>query len=850
MNKMYCTHKGTFSGRGPRTGFPVDWMVELWRPMEDGTGPSVPRDLVFPHEQPLLIEWYEWTPETALQGAMATLTVVSMTDREFIDYYTTQAGTIYMKVYRRAWNDEDWRLCWRGSLDPEFYEEPYERTTGYDVKLSFSDFGALKRLDFARFPFMGVWPKSDKVSLLALLTQAFWLAGLIDRDDYWISNELYIMSAAKIYDTTGKEWPLNNQFADLYCECSNFEDEEGKPKNWHQVIESVLLPLGLHVTQRGGKIQIYDTDFLAGNADESDFVHWTDVSQTLGTGKTYNRIKLTFSPYCRAESCIPEVEPDMNAGHVVSRVWPNARVESWATGLSAWEVYKSFRMIRTSKGSGPVYVYGEDPYFKIEPIYGSAQDCTGLIFPAQPKYVGTFSDEQSVYNAPTLFRLPPVLIPGKSAESSWLLFSMSMLFDPRYNPFENADPGVDGLTNNKKQWDALQKMRWVSVPMRIVLKSPDGRVMAYFSNSYTFEYNHKPVEWMSYAGSWRSVQQGDTIGVCWAQWYGDKKDDCAVNGWSQNRPTLGIMTAVDDLPAYFTHTPDGMIVPYPETGGYIEISVLDGVLVHHADYVFGPGLSLSAYNTWLTDANGNPYPASEMVKSKDVDEVVSKCKWRAFKDFRLSIVDSSTAWKAESADDEVIETAVDVNAADELKIDTICGTSVDPCSAMRGLYKTADGTAVYAMKRGSIKNRVERMLVGTLYSQYARRRFTLRGEAAENSMGLPVWRDHNTTGLFIISSSELDAKAGTESLTLTQFFADSFEAEPLVENVVNRFDDERPDEIQDVYDQELSDPWTEDRETPEDPDPGYGPDDPWDDPGDYYEDDDRYDDRDYEAHYV
>lgn len=90
----------------------------------------------------LLIEWPVIDKEEVIVGSSATLNIISPGDRTYEDLYTIISGNIRMDVYC-----ED-SLYWSGTLDPEFYSEPYERLDNYVVTLTFSDFGILDRVSY------------------------------------------------------------------------------------------------------------------------------------------------------------------------------------------------------------------------------------------------------------------------------------------------------------------------------------------------------------------------------------------------------------------------------------------------------------------------------------------------------------------------------------------------------------------------------------------------------------------------------------------------------------------------------------------------------------------------------
>ena len=119
----------------------VLWRVEIWQDAD--TPYPVVGELRFPSDTPLSFEWFETDKLEPVQGSGATLQIVSKVDRQYKDMYTVEAGSIRMDAYR---NDV---LYWSGTLDTETYEEPFSYDNEYEVKLTFSDFSLLDRMNFS-----------------------------------------------------------------------------------------------------------------------------------------------------------------------------------------------------------------------------------------------------------------------------------------------------------------------------------------------------------------------------------------------------------------------------------------------------------------------------------------------------------------------------------------------------------------------------------------------------------------------------------------------------------------------------------------------------------------------------
>ena len=115
------------------------WEVQI---LQEASAAFAIGELRFPYEEPLTIEYAETSKEDVICGATATLSIISPGDRTYEDLYTVTAGDIVMNVYCNN------ALYWSGTLDPEFYEEPYADFDHYVVSLTFSDFGILDRFKY------------------------------------------------------------------------------------------------------------------------------------------------------------------------------------------------------------------------------------------------------------------------------------------------------------------------------------------------------------------------------------------------------------------------------------------------------------------------------------------------------------------------------------------------------------------------------------------------------------------------------------------------------------------------------------------------------------------------------
>ena len=301
IKRTYVHWRGSFVAIGGTV-----WEVEILRPEKV----LAPAELDFPADEPLVVEWDDITPESTVTGSTATLKVISATDREFTDLYARQPGEVRLAVWRR--NPDDTRtLYWQGSLDPEFYEEPYETLQGYDVTLTFSDFGYMDRIDF---------------DLRGLLDYGTLLKHCLEQSGFDADfAPMKIGEGISTRRNAADEEPL--KLADLAVDARNFYDEEGKPQTLRQVAEGVLQPLALHMVQTGGAVWVYDDNWLAAQHGVLGdgipaFVRWDGDEQTLSAAETYNNVKVSFSGYADGDLGLPQPEYKGKTGKGAYNPWP------------------------------------------------------------------------------------------------------------------------------------------------------------------------------------------------------------------------------------------------------------------------------------------------------------------------------------------------------------------------------------------------------------------------------------------------------------------------------------------------------------------------------------------------
>lgn len=325
--------------------------------------------LEFPADAPLVIEWQREDKETVILGSNATLKIISPGDRTYEDLYTIEVGRIRMDVYKNN------KLYWSGALDPEFYEEPYEMANGYEVSLTFSDFGILDRI---KYDLSGIQTIRDIITY-ALQRAVILYSGL--NTDYITTT---FTDGASI---TGGGISVRSE---------NFVDEDGEASTLYEVLEGILQPLAVRIVQRAGTIYLYDLNGLYTKGTPKA-IQWDGDSQTMGTDKVANNVIVSFSPYSSAELLSDEMEYggkyDIEHTNLMSDA-PTVDYDEWGEYYSYYPDYSEehrqgsnwdynlidFTIFINNHGSGLKSKGTWCRYFHILPITGGATECTGVAY--------------------------------------------------------------------------------------------------------------------------------------------------------------------------------------------------------------------------------------------------------------------------------------------------------------------------------------------------------------------------------------------------------------------------------------------------------------------------------------
>jgi hypothetical protein len=332
-----------------------------------------------------------------------------------------------------------------------------------------------------------------------------------------------------------------------------------------------------------------------------------------------------------------------------------------------------------------------------------------------------------------------------------LKVELDVLIDGRYNPFEEADDN-----NWKSVQDHMNNiLNFAYIPVRILLyDAPEGgNVIAHYENYKTME----STSWYPIGGWVDGSDVGDSSGAdarakwekCYLAYYDmtDRKNKSGIfNGWATNRQCIG--TFRKTLPTTYQKRDEGEFIALPPMCGWIEVQV-------------AWGLYALTYKRELVDT----------LEKKS--SLAYNIGWWLMKAPKVSVVD---AYGNDPDADDVVETAyINKKAKEQLTLSTIVGTPPDsvPPSA-RGAIRLADGSRVEQFTRAGQTDRLERLLINTVYSHHAERHATLSG-TVELLTGFYAYRERSMPGvLFGLLSERQDLLADTSEVLMAELSADEY----------------------------------------------------------------------------
>lgn len=757
---MQVIYKGEFGSSEGRL-----WRVEILKDGATGT----PGELSFRGKEPLVIEWEDKDKEEVICSSTATLGLISPGDRTYTGLYTTKACSTRMDVYR------DGALYWSGVLDTEAYEEPYTSLSDYEVELTFNDLGELERLKAE---------KSDEMlTLQDIIDGALGRLGL----RYTAIDTSMISSSLK-----GETARL--KLKDISVRGDNMRDGKGERRTLKEVLEGVLLPLGLRMIQRNGRIWIYDLNGLSESSGKERIV-WRSDDQMLSTDKAANNVKITFSPGAKAEIS-DKVSYTGSTGESSSHGSGEEYLRKDIHGTDDWDGTGwdaeniSMRMLTSKIGRGVTLNYERARYFCTVPLLsGGEEEGIALLYTTivkgkdgklyqeswSPKGVSSLALKTETNNSSKVMpsdgsmvmRSGKMYLPPLSEDEALkykIRIKIGLMMEARWNPWEEESDD-----NRRKESTNMKTLFNVAVlKTHVRLLDDSGTLKAAWDNQNG--YGKGEVLRLK-QGSWKTGTEASQA-VCRLEYYDkdDPYDGSAVGtgGFAYNRPSMGSRGSETGnqekakLGAWMQKAADGEYISYPAQGGRLEVEVMSGI----------------GGATWVhKKGHNNNYWRQLTVEKGDYKMIT----WLLMSGIKVEIVKGGL--KAEDAESDDIEYSgtIDADAKESIDIDTIWGDMREPLPTARGLYlRSSDGLPIGEIERAGHTDIAERLLIGTLCSQYGSRHIKLSGTAkmGEKWGQWTRYADGGTQSgkTFILTSSVEDLAADESEIVVRELSADEYQA--------------------------------------------------------------------------
>ena len=656
----------------------VAWRVEIW---QENTSAFVVQEISF-SGSPLEIEWTEVDKLEPVQSSKAVITLNSDSDRQFIDLYTISAGSVRLDVYRSN------ALYWSGTLDPELYEEPFANKKDYDVELTFSDFAILDRIKWDQSGFITL---SDLIALAS--TQSQINVGPVDE---YISTKINSSSTENLPDS-------------ICFNCSNFYDEDGEPMTLREVVNECLRPFSLRLIQKDGRLKLYDLNEVS-TTFTPGLIEWASNDSVLGVDKVYNNVKVSFSPYEKTSLLSAEVERESIPTTLPKLIKTNYEHND-SNALIAPD---GFNVYLSETAEGGVTKGSACKFFRFDPVFSGTED-TGVAytFKSMPTYYNYITHLNQATNAIGGLALqandnPYLANVGLNRDKYRLKLNLDLLFDTRYNPFEQAE----NLNENGDYEDLKNWCNFAYVPIMLTIRDVNGNALYHYVNKGIKDsdsYVNTLAGWSSGEGSW---------GDAYLAYYNftNRKGDTGLGGWQTNKQIIGYYRS--GLPSLYEKMPDGEFIKLPIVPGYLELKVGTGVV------------------TWDYQ--------------REVKPIYDVTRWVMYKNPTIEITDKY----GNDVNPQDIEHSawLNVDAKEELKLDTVVGTLDNPLpSALGQIFQTTDKSVISSFYRAGYTDRLERLLIGTIYSNYASRHNVLSGTCNLLS-DFGIYTDNNEPGKYILLS--------------------------------------------------------------------------------------------------
>lgn len=666
-----------------------------------------------------------WTPEEIKLAADPIM--IEWQEMEKLDPIRSSSATI------NIWSDSDRKfidlyavdiksvrldiyrnglMYWSGVIDTELFEEPYSYEDGYVTTITFSDFSVLDRIKYNLSGFK---------TINEIITHCVSSSGLNN------TGIVYNLS-------TGRTSASSDIINSVSVLSDNFYDEDGEADTLHDALSYLLQPLTAHIRQKNGKIYISDLNALSKFTPV--YIKWQGTDSILSVDKVYNEIEITFSAYEQTDILEAEVDEGYFELPETDGIGVNLGNSGEDMLARGFDIY-----LDSNKGSGSDLIITSSlaKYFAIKPKY-SGQESRGIAWTVRPTTTQHLNaaincrNSNNVHAAGELFkcRIQPYIGSVSSSQSLKynLCVKLDFLFDVRYNPFEQAAiPNEEGNFKRLNDW-----CNFAYVPIRIILRDAVGNALYHYENKQIVDSST-----YKFTGSW--VEGQGAWGDAYLAYYdtSNRKSSTGLGGWSTNKPCIGYYRG--NLPSYITKKSEGEYIPMPPTAGWLDVRI--GCGVYQFDY------------------------------GREVKDIYSLTRWVLYKNISIEVVDGDGL--SLKPKDQIVSAWLDKAAEEKLEIETHLGTKKKASPIARGsLFNTSDKKIIDQFYREGKVAELERLMAGTIYSQYATRKNKLSG-TTELVPGYAVLSDNNLSGKFMVSAESQNLQLASSEITIVEISSDSYD---------------------------------------------------------------------------
>ena len=231
---------------------------------------------------PVVLTWEECALTDVIHRSQLQLNLIAENDGDYRDL-AQSAEAIYCLLEVDA--GSGFSRWWVGAYADTTWLEPFSREKGYDVQMTFSDFGYLERLDYDGSNFGSTSQGAANVGSIVS-----WLVSLFSGNVSLPEVRWMLMPSARMNNTA---------LSELFVRDVMFTEDDGTPRNMLDILTDVLDSANVHIMQYGGKVWLFSPDCGA-VCDAGDAVSGTleaaGTDAELESCESYRRMDLTYDP--------------------------------------------------------------------------------------------------------------------------------------------------------------------------------------------------------------------------------------------------------------------------------------------------------------------------------------------------------------------------------------------------------------------------------------------------------------------------------------------------------------------------------------------------------------------------